>query len=86
MGYWHTIHLFDYKEFRKNGFHDLMNDRNGFNVVCQKFLELTPFIRNGKSLPKNEKIKNIDALHSQFGAVLGAFNKDLSLKESNEKF
>lgn len=80
MGKWHTIHLFDYEKFKKNGFHDLMKNKDEFKIICQKFLKLTPFLEQGKSLPYEEKIKKIDGLYDRFNIILEKFTAELDLK------
>jgi len=82
MGYWHTVHFFDYKNFEKNVFHDL-NNKNEFRAICQKFMELTPYLENGRSLPYEEKIGKIDSLYNRFEIITKKFRKDFSLKELN---
>jgi len=81
MGHWYTAHLFDYKAFENSGIHDLLNDENQFKIICQIFLEQTPFFEDGKSLSLEEKVKKVDGLYEEYRQVLTIFRKDLSLNE-----
>lgn len=81
MGHWQTIHLFDYKKFRKNGIHNLMKNKEEFKTNCQRFLELTPYIEDGKSLSIKEKLEKLDSLYIKFNGILEEFDTDLSIKK-----